>query len=221
MSQNKPVIVTGATRHWPALARWSNPAYLDRTAGGADCTVSFSRDGYGDAPHDGLFVKPQERTLPLRELLARLADARAGRGRTDCGEGVPYLSAQNDSLRRELSALLPDCADGLRWASAALGREPEATNIWARLTLCPLSSARVRGRRRQAHGFTPQPAPPQIGDERSVSSFHKDHYENLYSVICGEKIFTLLPPTDGWRLYPTLMPAGARRGGALNPAHGF
>ena len=150
MSQNKPVIVTGATRHWPALARWSDPAYLDRTAGGADCTVSFSRDGYGDAPHDGLFVKSQERTLLLRELLARLADARAGRGRTDCGEGVPYLSAQNDSLRRELSALLPDCADGLRWASAALGCEPEATNIWARLTLCPLSSARVRWRRRQA-----------------------------------------------------------------------
>jgi len=25
---------------------------------------------------------------------------------------------------------------------------------------------------------------------------HKDHYENLYCVVSGEKHFTLLPPTD-------------------------
>ena len=25
---------------------------------------------------------------------------------------------------------------------------------------------------------------------------HKDHYENLYCVIKGEKIFTLIPPSD-------------------------
>lgn len=27
-------------------------------------------------------------------------------------------------------------------------------------------------------------------------SVHKDHYENLYCVISGEKNFILLPPTD-------------------------
>lgn len=27
-------------------------------------------------------------------------------------------------------------------------------------------------------------------------SVHKDHYENLYTVIRGYKIFTLIPPTD-------------------------
>lgn len=35
-----------------------------------------------------------------------------------------------------------------------------------------------------------------IGDERSVSAMHKDHFENMYAVISGEKTFTLLPPTD-------------------------
>lgn len=35
-----------------------------------------------------------------------------------------------------------------------------------------------------------------IGDERSVSATHKDHFENMYAVISGEKTFTLLPPTD-------------------------
>lgn len=35
-----------------------------------------------------------------------------------------------------------------------------------------------------------------MGDCRAVTSLHKDHYENLYCVISGEKTFTLYPPTD-------------------------
>ena len=35
-----------------------------------------------------------------------------------------------------------------------------------------------------------------IGDERAVSSMHKDHYENLFYVASGEKVFTLCPPAD-------------------------
>jgi jumonji domain-containing protein 7 len=34
-----------------------------------------------------------------------------------------------------------------------------------------------------------------IGTEESVSSAHKDHYENLYVQICGKKIFYILPPS--------------------------
>ncbi|KAM8833152.1 bifunctional peptidase and (3S)-lysyl hydroxylase JMJD7 [Synchiropus picturatus] len=35
-----------------------------------------------------------------------------------------------------------------------------------------------------------------LGDSRAVTSMHKDHYENLYCVVSGEKRFILLPPTD-------------------------
>ena len=28
------------------------------------------------------------------------------------------------------------------------------------------------------------------------SSVHKDNYENIYCVVRGEKVFTLIPPTD-------------------------
>lgn len=35
-----------------------------------------------------------------------------------------------------------------------------------------------------------------LGDSRAVTSLHKDHYENLYCVISGQKDFILLPPTD-------------------------
>lgn len=34
-----------------------------------------------------------------------------------------------------------------------------------------------------------------IGTEKSVSSLHKDPYENFYIVISGAKTFTLLPAT--------------------------
>ena len=34
-----------------------------------------------------------------------------------------------------------------------------------------------------------------MGEGRSVSSLHKDHYENMYAVIRGTKKFTLFPPT--------------------------
>ena len=40
-----------------------------------------------------------------------------------------------------------------------------------------------------------------IGNDQSVTSFHKDHYENLYAVITGEKTFTLLPPCDVHRMH--------------------
>ncbi|XP_065834269.1 bifunctional peptidase and (3S)-lysyl hydroxylase Jmjd7-like [Oscarella lobularis] len=35
-----------------------------------------------------------------------------------------------------------------------------------------------------------------MGDGRAVTSMHKDHYENLYCVVAGEKTFVLHPPTD-------------------------
>ncbi|XP_035827441.1 bifunctional peptidase and (3S)-lysyl hydroxylase Jmjd7 isoform X2 [Aplysia californica] len=35
-----------------------------------------------------------------------------------------------------------------------------------------------------------------MGDERAVTSMHKDPYENLYCVVSGHKDFLLLPPTD-------------------------
>ncbi|KAJ0009186.1 hypothetical protein NQD34_016601 [Periophthalmus magnuspinnatus] len=35
-----------------------------------------------------------------------------------------------------------------------------------------------------------------LGEESAITSMHKDHYENLYCVISGEKHFLLVPPTD-------------------------
>ncbi|KAH9495864.1 JmjC domain-containing protein 7 [Bulinus truncatus] len=48
----------------------------------------------------------------------------------------------------------------------------------------------------QAFGAKPDAVNFWMGDENAVTSMHRDHYENLYCVISGEKTFTLLAPTD-------------------------
>ncbi|XP_039905676.1 bifunctional peptidase and (3S)-lysyl hydroxylase JMJD7 [Simochromis diagramma] len=35
-----------------------------------------------------------------------------------------------------------------------------------------------------------------LGEANAITSMHKDHYENLYCVVAGEKHFVLMPPTD-------------------------
>ena len=35
-----------------------------------------------------------------------------------------------------------------------------------------------------------------MGNADSITSMHKDHYENLYTVVRGQKTFILHPPTD-------------------------
>lgn len=75
----------------------------------------------------------------------------------------------------------------------------------------------------EAFGCKPEVVNLWIGTPESVTSFHKDHYENLYAVVSGEKHFTLLPPTDVHRMYVKKYPvaqyertlfSGCRRQGA-------
>lgn len=39
-----------------------------------------------------------------------------------------------------------------------------------------------------------------IGSPRSITSWHRDHYENLYAMVSGHKTFRLLPPSDSYRM---------------------
>ncbi|CAM8927948.1 unnamed protein product [Rhodiola kirilowii] len=59
----------------------------------------------------------------------------------------------------------------------------------------------------EAFGCLPEAVNLWIGNEFSETSFHKDHYENLYAVVSGEKHFVLLPPTDVHRMYIRNYPA--------------
>lgn len=48
----------------------------------------------------------------------------------------------------------------------------------------------------ECFGISPEAVNLWVGDERSVSSTHKDFFENMYCVVRGCKTFTLFPPTD-------------------------
>ena len=50
-----------------------------------------------------------------------------------------------------------------------------------------------------------------IGNERSVSSMHKDHYENIFCVAHGEKVFTICPPSDAMFLKEKMLQSGTFR----------
>ncbi|XP_039255834.2 bifunctional peptidase and (3S)-lysyl hydroxylase Jmjd7-like [Styela clava] len=47
-----------------------------------------------------------------------------------------------------------------------------------------------------AFGAKPEAVNFWMGQKDAITSMHKDHYENLYAVISGEKTFTLHPPCD-------------------------
>jgi jumonji domain-containing protein 7 len=82
--------------------------------------------------------------------------------------GVPYYSRQNDCLRAELGALWKSdfFPDSIEWAAEAFGVGP------------------------------PDAVNLWIGNQHSTSSMHKDHYENMFYVLEGEKVFTVCPPAD-------------------------
>ncbi|TMW61420.1 hypothetical protein Poli38472_012611 [Pythium oligandrum] len=64
---------------------------------------------------------------------------------------------------------------------------------------------------KEAFGNDPDAVNIWIGDERAVSTMHKDHYENMYCVVKGRKHFTLLPPSDVACLYEREYPSARYR----------
>ncbi|KAL7526056.1 hypothetical protein ACHAXR_002278 [Thalassiosira sp. AJA248-18] len=199
---------------------------IDHVGEDATITVDVTPDGHGDcirrvseANNDDskqgqlrMFVKPNEKRMGIgkfRDILRR------GQGGNNCdkinadkavntpkndyleifplnrhhsnyadevhsseGEGmfldgarnppVVYYSRQNDCLRTEVAKLFSTqlFPDTFPFAEQAFGTGP------------------------------PDAVNLWIGNEKSVSSMHKDHYENLFYVCSGQKEFILCPPAD-------------------------
>mmetsp|Transcript_1861 Transcript_1861/g.3360 ORF Transcript_1861/g.3360 Transcript_1861/m.3360 type:complete len:373 (-) Transcript_1861:71-1189(-) len=60
----------------------------------------------------------------------------------------------------------------------------------------------------EAFNTQPEAVNIWIGNEKSVSSIHKDHYENIMCVTCGEKEFTICPPLDAMFFKESCFPTG-------------
>lgn len=92
-------------------------------------------------------------------------------GRHRTDENTYYISLQNDSLHTEFGALLDDVE--------------QADVPWCS----------------EALGKSPDAVNFWMGNHKSVTSLHKDPYENCYAVVRGEKTFVLLPPTEYYCLH--------------------
>lgn len=123
------------------MQRWSNK-YLVDTLGDRLLSVAVTPNGYADAvtrSSDGklYFVEPYYEKMTMRSLLSKLVPS------TSNVEDVCYLQSQNGNLYPgshftsgdtasdcELANLRGDVPAEIPWCSEALGRCPDAVNLW-------------------------------------------------------------------------------------------
>lgn len=122
-----------------------------------------------------------------------------------------YVQKQCSNLLEELPELTDDVEPHISWMSAALGERAFTADLPE--AAAPFSARLLslqEGYQTPSTSGSERPAPSrpvsrrgnsvlrgQLGDDGVFAvSVHKDHYENLYCVVSGEKHFILLPPTD-------------------------
>ena len=169
-----PVILTHATDDWNAHSLWQNEAgFLSGDTGDSLVTLAATPDGRADSSDidiaNGALRLPLEISVSLRDAVKILRDPKV------CG--ISYLQQQNDVLRRDLPILAAAARsdgggggngggnDGVLESFASVLGPIEAVNIWA------------------------------SGIRETTSQWHRDHYDNLHTVITGKKIFKFLPPS--------------------------
>lgn len=171
IAPNKPCIISNAIEHWPALSLWSSDDYLCQALGSAEVSVHLTPNGHADS------------LVPHPADSSSLCFASAHVERMSFPDAFRLISDSGES--GNVVAYAQQQNDCFRSEYAVLGSDCDAHIDWAS----------------EALGCLPEAVNLWIGNNRSETSFHKDHYENLYAVVSGEKHFLLLPPTDVHRLY--------------------
>ncbi|KAE9613203.1 putative transcription factor & chromatin remodeling &Metalloenzymes JmjC family [Lupinus albus] len=173
INPNKPCIISNAINHWPALSSWSHHSYLSESLSSSSSSVSLHLTPTGLA--DSLTTAPPSSPSPLCFASSHVQ------------HHVPFPQALHliKSSSSAFVAYAQHQNDCFRTEYSALANDCDSHIPWAT----------------HAIGAMPEAVNLWIGNEHSQTSFHKDHYENLYAVVTGEKHFLLLPPTDVHRMY--------------------
>ncbi|CAA7259788.1 unnamed protein product [Cyclocybe aegerita] len=184
---SRPVIIKGF--HVPALQLWSDE-YLTEQMGERQISVAVTPNGRADAITEGpdgrlYFVEPAVDKMIMKDLLSGLISDTHGHVN---GE-IRYLQSQNGNLFSSESFRQPE-SDKRRSEFAPLLKDVPKEIGWCS----------------EALGHVPDAVNLWVGNGQSITSIHSDPYENIYTVVRGQKHFLLLPPTDSWclqeRLYP-------------------
>lgn len=169
----RPVVIHGIT----GLAGWERIRELEQRKTWVDLLstngkhgkiqVSVTPDGRADSLVDGLFALPLEVDVLVDEALAKIADlvkSPSDQANDDGKRRIHYIQSQNSNLNADFKPFLDTIVPRtLAFAEQALGKPPDAANLW-------------------------------LGASKSLTSLHKDPYENVYVVLRGKKVFWLLPP---------------------------
>ncbi|CAL5063769.1 unnamed protein product [Urochloa decumbens] len=178
VSPGRPLIVSAAaTRHWPASSLWPTASYLTDALRSTAVSLHLTPDGRADA------LAPH----PGRPSSKCFASAHVRR--VDFPAAIELIRGSDPAAGLVAYAQQQD--DCLRGEYAAVAGDVDAHVPWAS----------------EALGCLPEAVNLWIGNAHSVTSFHKDHYDNIYAVVSGEKHFLLLPPTEHHRVYVRDYPA--------------
>jgi peptidyl-lysine (3S)-dioxygenase / protease len=185
VSPGRPLLVSAAaTRHWPAASLWPTASYLTDALRSTAVSLHLTPDGRADA----LSSHPHPHPHPRRPGSSRCF-ASAHVRHVDVPTAVRLIRGSDPAAGLVAYAQQQD--DCLRGEYTAVAGDVDAHVPWAT----------------EALGCLPEAVNLWIGNAHSVTSFHKDHYDNIYVVLSGEKHFLLLPPTEHHRLYVRDYPA--------------
>ncbi|XP_074270495.1 lysine-specific demethylase JMJ32 [Silene latifolia] len=171
VAPNKPCIISNALEHWTALSLWSSDEYLCGVLDSSEVSVHLTPNGRADS------------LVPHPEDPSSLCFASAHVEQMPFSDALPLISKPKKNAN--MVAYMQQQNDCFRSEYSVLFSDCDTHIGWAS----------------EALGCLPEAVNLWIGNHLSETSFHKDHYENLYAVVSGEKHFTLLPPTDVHRLY--------------------
>ncbi|KAJ3785453.1 cupin-like domain-containing protein [Lentinula aff. detonsa] len=186
---SRPVVIRGFKVPGVSSNKWSNK-YLINAMGSRLVSVAVTPNGRADAVTLGpdgklYFAEPAMERMTIESLLENLSD---DMNSDDNGVSLKtyYLQSQNGNVYS--SRFFQGLDDPSEF-------EPLRQDIPSEVKWCT-----------EALDKPPDAVNLWVGDGSSVSSIHSDPYENIYTVVRGQKHFTLLPPTDGWcldeRFYP-------------------
>ncbi|KAJ3012453.1 JmjC domain-containing protein 7 [Thoreauomyces humboldtii] len=134
---NTPVVIEHVGDDWAAFAKWRSRDYLEDRMGDCEVGITVTPNGLADAVVSDHFVLPHEQRISMRQLLSLFpsgyepstsekSEWKSGAA----GRPVYYAQSQNNNLSDEFAPLLADIPEHIDFASEAMGRRPDAVNIW-------------------------------------------------------------------------------------------
>ena len=188
VSTNTPVIIKNAAKEWPAISKWKSDDYLESILKENPITVDFTPDGCADSIwKDEIFITPHTQKMTFKDFLSVFQSTKRD----------PMELPDSETSKPE--GFKSTCVPYIQHQNDNFSQD--FSSLWGDIPKDIAFASEAFNAKPDAINFW-------MGDERSLTSLHKDHYENLYVVISGEKIFTLFPPFDYYLLYEKFFPSG-------------